>query len=168
MAKKKNWLLIVLGIVIFVVIVGAAAVVGFGFWMYKQMGVRVADNANPQQFAEEVERFKGQTPYIDMKVVDGREEATVHRELEKPTRTRLNSLHLVVYNERDHKLIRMSLPFWLLRLGGNSPVNFHQDRSGFDPGVRLSVTVEDLEKRGPGLVVQTVGRHGDSVIIWQD
>ncbi len=169
MAKKKNWLLIILGIVIFVVIVGVAAVVGFGYWMYKQMDVSVSSNGNPQQeFSEELTRFKDQTPYIEVKFVDGREEATVHRELEKATRSKLNRLHLMVYDDREHKVVRMSLPFWLLRLGGNSPINFHNGNRGFDPGVRLSVTVEDLERRGPGLVVHTVGRRGETVLIWQD
>ncbi len=168
MAKKNNRLVIILGIVIFVVIVGVAAVAGFVYYTYRQMGVTVSDNANPQQeFSAELARFKDQAPYIELKFVDGREQATVHRELEKPTRTRLSKLHLVIYDEREHKVVRLALPFWLLRLS-NSPINLQQDRSGFDPGVRLSVTAEDLERRGPGLVLDTVGRHGERVLVWQD
>jgi hypothetical protein len=169
MAKKKNWLLIILGIVIFVVIVGVAAVVGFGYWMYKQMGVQVSKVDNPQPaFSEVLSKFEGQRPYIDVSFADGREEATVHHEMEKPTRASLTKLHMLIYDEKDHQIVRMALPFWLLRLGGNKPINLRQGGSGFDPGVRLTVTVEDLERRGPGLVIDTVGRRGERVLIWQD
>ncbi len=169
MAKKKNWLLIILGIVIFVVIVGVAAVGGFVYWMYKQMNVQVTKVENPQPaFSEVLAKFEGQRPYIEVSFADGREEATVHREMEKQTRSRLNNLHMLIYDERDHQMVRMALPFWLLRLGGSKPINLRQGGSGFDPGVRLTVTVEDLEKRGPGLVIDTVGRRGERVLIWQD
>jgi hypothetical protein len=169
MAKKKNWLLIILGIVIFVVIVGVAAVVGFGYWMYKQMDVSVTTSGNPQQdFADERARFQGQVPYVEVTFADGREDATVHHELEKPTRTTLTKLHVVIFAERENRVVRMALPFWLLRLGGNKPVNLRQGSSGVDPGVRLTVTTEDLERRGPGLVLDTVGRRGEHVLIWSE
>ncbi len=169
MAKKKNWLLIILGVVIFVIIVGVAAVVGFGYWMYKQMDVQVSESANPQQeFSDLRAKFAGQSPYVEVSFAEGREEATVHHEQEKQTRTPLNKLHIMVYDEREHRVVRLALPFWLLRLSGNKPINLRQGSSGFDPGVRLTVTTEDLEKRGPGLIVDTVGRRGERILIWQD
>jgi hypothetical protein len=169
MAKKKNWLLIILGIVIFVVIVGIAAVVGFGFWMYRQMDLHVTKAADSQQQFETVRaRFQGQVPYLEVSITDNHEETTVHRELEKPDRTRLNRLRIAVYDERKHQFVEMGLPFWLLRLGGNKPINLRQGGSGFDPGVRLSVTTEDIERRGPGLILDTTGRHGEHVLIWAE
>ena len=58
--KKKNWLLIILGIVIFVVILCVVAVVGFGYWMYRQMDITTMTTGNPAQaFTEERARFEG-------------------------------------------------------------------------------------------------------------
>jgi hypothetical protein len=169
MAKKKNWLLIILGIVIFVVIVGVAAVVGFGYWVYRQMDFHTTTTGNTlQQFETLRARFQGQVPYVEMTLSDNHEEATVHRELEKPTRTTLTRLRIAVYDEREHRFVELGLPFWLLRLGGNKPINLRQGSSGFDPGVRLTVTTEDLERRGPGLVLDTVGRRGEHVLIWSE
>ncbi len=169
MAKKKNWLLIILGIVIFVVIVGVAAVVGFGYWMVRQMDFSQTSAGNPQQEFETLRaQFQGQTAFVDLSLSADREEATVHRELEQPTRTPLTRLRIALYDEREHRLVRFSLPFWLLRLGGNKPVNLRQGSSGFDPGVRLTVTTEDLERRGRGLVLDTVGRHGERILIWSE
>lgn len=169
MAKKKNWLLIILGIVIFVVIVGVAAVVGFGYWMFKQVDFHQTTAANSQQQFDELRaRFQGQRAYVDLSLTGDHEESTVHRELEQPTRTTLNKLHIAVYDEREHRLVQMALPFWLLRLGGNKPINLRQGNSGFDPGVRITVTTEDLERRGPGLVLDTVGRRGEHVLMWSE
>ncbi len=169
MAKKKNWLLIILGIVIFVVIVGVAAIVGFGYWMYRQMDIRTVASADAQQQFEAVRaRFAGQVPYIEVSVTDNHQETTVHRELEKATRSTLTHLRLAVYDERERHFVQMSLPFWLLRLGGKGRVNLQQGPGGFDPGVELSVTPEDLERRGPGLIIDTVGRHGEHVLIWAE
>jgi hypothetical protein len=165
--KKKNWLLIILGIIVFVVILGVAAVVGFGYWMYRQMEISTTTTGNPdQEFTEIRARFQGQVPYVEVSVGD-EEHAVVHHELEKPTRTPLSHLRMVVYDEREHRLVRLTLPFWLLRLGGNKPINLQSGR-GFDPGVRLSITSEDLERRGPGLILDTVGRRGERVIIWAE
>jgi hypothetical protein len=169
MAKKKNWLLIILGIVIFVVIVGVALLVGGAYWFYRQMDIQTTTSPDAQQRFEAVRaRFEGQVPYLQVAVTDNHEETTVHRELEKPTRTTLTRLRLAVYDEREHRFVEMGLPFWLLRLGGNKPVNLRQGGSGFDPGVRLSVTTEDLERRGPGLILDTTGRHGERVLIWSE
>ncbi len=169
MAKKKNWLLIVLGIVIFVVIVGIAVVVGGAYWFYRQMDIKTISSADAQQQFEAVRaRFQGQVPYLEVTITDNHEETTVHRELEKPTRTPLTRLRLAIYDEREHRFVEMGLPFWLLRLGGNKPVNLRQGGSGFDPGVRLSVTTEDIERRGPGLILDTTGRHGERVVIWSE
>ena len=169
MAKKKNWLLIILGIVIFVVIVGVVAVVGGAYWFYRQMDIHTIATADAQQQFDAVRaRFQGQVPYLEISLTDNHEETTVHREMEKPTRTPLTRLRVAIYDARDHRFVQMGLPFWLLRLGGNKPVNLRQGGSGFDPGVRLSVTTEDLERRGPGLILDTTGRHGEHVVIWSE
>jgi hypothetical protein len=167
--KKKNWLLIILGIVIFVVIVGIAVIAGGVYWFYHQMDIHTTRSADAQQQFESVRaRFQGQVPYIEVSITDNHEETTVHRELEKPTRTTLTRLRMAIYDEREHQFVQMGLPFWLLRLGGNKPINLRQGGSGFDPGVRLTVTTEDLERRGPGLVLDTTGRHGEHVLVWAE
>ncbi len=168
--KKKNWLLIILGIVIFVVVVGIVAIVGGAYWFYRQMDMHITTSADAQQQFEAVHaKFQGQVPYLEISITDNHEETTVHREMEKPTRTQLTTLRIAAYDERDHRFVQMGLPFWLLRLGHhNGPVNLQAGASGFDPGVRMNVTLEDLERRGPGLILDTTGRHGERVLIWAE
>jgi hypothetical protein len=166
--KKRNWLLIILGIVVVVVILGVAAVVGFGYWMYRQMEITTTTTGNiEQEFADVRARFQGKVPYVEISM-DDQDKAVVHHELEKGTRTPLQHLRLVAYDEREHRLVRLTIPFWLVRLGKNKEINLSAGRSGFDPGVRLSVTPEDIERFGPGLIIDGVGRRGERFIIWAE
>ena len=166
--KKKNWVLIVLGIVILVVILAVAGVVGFGYFMYRQMDISTTTTGNPEQeFADLRARFEGQVPYVELSPGE-EEKAVVHHELEKPTRTPLKHVRMVIYDEREHRLVRMTLPFWLLRLGGNKPINLNPRGTGSGLGFRLRITCEDLERRGPGLIVDVTGRRGERVIAWAE
>jgi hypothetical protein len=165
--KKTNWLLIILGIVVFVVIVGIACVVGFGYYMYRQMGISTTTSGNlEQEFADIRAPFQGQVPYIEIST-DQDKTPVVHHELEKPNRTSLTRLRMAIYDERQHRIVRMQIPFWLVRLSGNKPINL-QSSSGFDPGVQLTITAEDLERHGPGLVLDTTGRRGEHVLVWAE
>lgn len=163
--KKKNWILIVLGVVIFVVILVVVAVVGFGYYMYRQMEVTRTNQASVSDFEQARAQFEGQQPYIELRDAESGE-AVVHHELEKAERTPLTKLRVVVYDNDKKQLVRLSIPFWLVRLGGNRPIKLNQ--GGFDPGVRMTITPEDLERRGRGLVLDTRGRHGERVIVWAE
>jgi hypothetical protein len=171
MAKKTNWVLIVLGIIIFVVIVGVGACVGFGYYMVRQMDISTVNTANPEEdFAKARAQFAGQTPYIEVTSTDARDETIVHRELEKAEKTTLTGLHMMIYGPRDKRLLRVTIPAWLLRLGGSKPVSFTGGGSGggFDAGVRTNITNEDLERFGKGLVLDVTNRRGERVLIWTE
>ncbi len=167
--KTKNWLLIILGVVILLVVLGVVAVVGFGYYMYRQMNVTTSTSGDlEQQFTEIQSRFSGQVPYVEGSFVDDESNIVVHHELEKATRTKLQYLHVAIYDPREHRVIQMRLPFWLLRLGGNNPINL-RGHTGLDfGGASLKVTTEDLERRGPGLILDTKGRRDEHIIAWSE
>jgi len=165
--KKKNWLLIILGIVIFVVIVGIAGVVGFGYWMYRQMGVTTMTTEDPAPAFEEARApFKSQQPYIEMSLDNNEERAVVHHELEKPEKSTVKRLRVLIYDPGDNRLVRLQIPFWLVRLGG-SDKHISFDAGGVH-GVRLSITPSDLERRGPGLILDQETRGGQRLLIWAE
>ena len=78
---KKNWGLIILGIVIFAVIVGAGIIGTFGYIVYRQMDVQTVDLASPdEEFAKALARFEGQVPFIELPAGPGEGAPVVHRE----------------------------------------------------------------------------------------
>jgi hypothetical protein len=168
MARRKWWP-IVLGIVIFVVIVGAGAI-GIGIYVVsRQVAMTVVETEDPEAaFAEARAKFAGQKPYIEF-VDDGVEtQAVVHRENERDGRPPLNSMHIMAWDEHERKLVRLTLPFWILRLGRTGDLRLSPSESGISRGVRLHVSAADLERNGPGLLLDTKMQRGERLLVWMD
>jgi hypothetical protein len=63
-------------------------------------------------------------------------------------------------------MVRMNVPFWLLRLK-SGPIAFSSYAANFDDE-RLRLSVEDLERRGPGIVVDFDDPREGRVLIWTE
>jgi len=168
MAKRKWWP-IVLGIVVFLFIVGAG-VLGTGIYILsRQVALTVVETEKPEvAFAETRAKFAGKKPYIEF-VDDGIElRQVVHRENERDGRPPLNNMHIMAWDERERKLVRLTLPFWLMRLTRSGNLRFSASESLISDGVSLHVTVSDLERNGPGLVIDTKAQRGQRILVWTD
>jgi hypothetical protein len=90
----------------------------------------------------------------------------VHHELEKPEKSTVNRLRVLIYDPGDNRLVRLQIPFWLVRLGGSDKhISFD---AGDVHGVRLSITPSDLERRGPGLILDQETRRGQRLLVWAE
>lgn len=167
MAGKPRWGLIILGIAIFVVVVGAALVAVGGYIIYSQFSLQTVKTTTPEvEFAKVETQFAGQTPMLEIRAG---EEATpiVHREPGHPGQGPLSNLHLLAWDARQKKLVRFTMPFWLVRLGGSSPMNFRSSGGLFE-STDIRLTAQDIERHGPGLIVNMTTRRGERVIMWAD
>jgi hypothetical protein len=95
-------------------------------------------------------RFAGQVPLLELR---GIQPPVFHRE---GTSARVTALHALVYDPRDKSLRRWTVPIAAIRvitLGGYVRlIDF-----GMPGDNRARLTLEDLEQRGPGLVVDASG-----------
>jgi hypothetical protein len=163
---SKKWMPIVVGIVIFVVLVGAGLIGGFAYLLARQMEIREMPAAEgAAEYARLEASLAGQQPFIDLPDGDFNGRITVHRELETKQTGSVSRIHMRVWSERDRKLVRADLPFWLLRLGGSHPVRF---RSGPGEDVVLRVSPEEIDRRGPGLILRHSNSRGEHVLIWTE
>jgi uncharacterized protein YneF (UPF0154 family) len=166
MAAKK-WLPIVVGIIIFVVIVGVGLIGGLAYMVTRQVHVQTMSNSGGQvEFERMLAAFAGQKAFIELPA-DRDGDAVVHRELETKQPGSLSTLHVRVWVPDDKKLVRVDLPFWLMRLTGNKPIRLETGQSTFRE-VTLSVTPEEIERRGPGLILDHTARHGERLLVWTD
>ena len=62
--------------------------------------------------------------------------------------------------------MRVDVPFWLLRLK-SGPIAFSSYASGFDDR-RVRLRVEDIERRGPGIVLDVAEPNEGRVLIWAE
>ena len=122
-----------------------------------------------KEFAAARSRFEGQPALIEMR--RGGDEPMLHKELLKSDTSAkpLQSLRVLAYDPDDEKLVRISIPMWLLRLAPSSKRMSFLSENGVDfDSERVHLTLEDLERRGPGLILDHKDRRGSLVLVWTE
>jgi hypothetical protein len=169
MARKRipTWAAVLVAGVIIVGMLAVAAVGGVAFFIYRHVNATfTGQESATEQFSTERARFAGQRPLIEL---TRGEDPIVHRELAKGSpRRRLESIRVLAYDRHAGKLVRVSIPFWLLRLVPSNHFSFLNDNGIEIDSDRVRLTLEDLERRGPGLVLDSRDRRGSQVLIWTE
>ena len=166
MARKSSTrtLIIVLIAAVTVVCVVVVALIGTSAY-YVSRHVRSdyisADNAEAQ-FASARQRLSGKLPLIELR---GDDDPIVHHPPADARPAPINSVRALLYSPDDRKLMELSLPAWLLRMGSGDHLSFIGDNDHFDSR-RLRLTFRDVERHGPGLIVDGTGPHGARILIW--
>ena len=75
------------------------------------------------------------------------------------------SMHVMVWDPKEGRIVRVALPFWLLRLSNRGSIHFSSERTNLS-FEHLDLTVDDLAKYGPALVVDQEMPSGERVLIW--
>lgn len=157
----RRWAPIVFGVAVFVVFV-ALGLALFGFsWVRDHLTIESASAASAESAFDEVRRrYAARVPLLEM-------EGSVVLRRNPPApdapRTTLTTLHVLVWNSREGQLARFEVPFWLLRIK-ETPIRFGTYATGLDE-LQVSLTVADLERYGPGIVV-AVDRDGERAMLW--
>ena len=90
----------------------------------------------------------------------------IHRRTGKEAE--IHAARVLAFDPRAGKLVRASVPFWLLRMAPSRNLSFHSGGFDFDSdGMRL--TVDDIERAGPGLLLDGRDRRdGTLVLVWTE
>jgi hypothetical protein len=165
MAKKTSWGLIILGISAFVLIVGVGLVAVMGYVIYQQFAFQATSATEfsaEQEFKRVVATFEGQKPYLVIK--DG--EPVISHEKGPGSGRPVEALHIIVWKPDEQKVVRLNVPFWLLRMTKGQPIRLSSNPDPDGPPMRLRITAEDLERRGPGLILDYKEASGQRVLVW--
>jgi len=169
MSKKlPTWVSVVIASVIIVGILAVAAVGGAAFFIYRHVHTSFAPSETAQvEFTQARARFEDQQPLIEIRHDD---DPIIHRELMKGTaeRQKLETLRVLAYDRHESKLVRVSIPFWLLRMAPSKNLSFLNDNGIDVDSERVRLTIDDLERRGPGLLIDTKDRRGSQVLVWTE
>ena len=164
---RSTWVSVLVGAVIVLFVLAVAAVGGAAFFIRSHVNTQVTPGQTAEeQFTQAQARFAGQQPLIDVRT----SHRVLHREIVSSARpgTSLQSMRVIAYDRTSGKLIQVSIPFWLLRLAPSKNFSFLGDR-GIDVDTdRVHVTLDDVERRGPGLILDTKGRQGSHVLVWTE
>lgn len=162
MAKVKTWVWVVIGVVA-LGILGIVAMAAAGLWFVRShVNVQTTTVAAAASDFDTVRaRFSGQKPLIELD--DHGEFVRANTDRAAGT-VRPESLHMMAFDADDEKVVRMELPFWLLRLKSGG-ANFSMGGGNVDLA-KLRLTVEDLERYGPTLILDHKDRKGARVLVW--
>lgn len=164
--KKKTWLWIVLGVFVFfaMVAVGGIAIAVSLFRQNFTVSDHMSEESADSQFDAIHAKFPGQLPLIQMK--DGRPEYVAERATENTDFKPLNTMHIIAYDRDEGKVVNFSLPFWLLRMK-SGPIRISAYQQGWDDR-GVSFRIEDIEKHGPGIIIDATERQQGRVLVWAE
>jgi hypothetical protein len=167
--RTKGCLGIGLAIAVVLIMVGVAVVGGGAYWLSQQFSAQ--STAVPQaDAAQQLDalraKFKDQQPLI---VVDeAGHDARIRTEGRQPTFTgELQALHIAAYDPDEGKLVRFSMPFWLIRLAPDGKITIGDDALRDVKGAER-LTVKELEALGPGLLIDQTRPDGSRVLVWTE
>ena len=162
--KLKTWVWVVIGVAAFGVLALVAVVGGAFFYMSRHIHTK---SATPTSAAREFDtirsEFVGQKPLIEL----DREGRFVRANTDRPAPPRAvppDQLHVLAFDPSDGRLVQFNIPFWLLRMKtGNARIDLNGNRMDLED---LRLTVQDLERQGPALIVDHQAPDGDRVLVW--
>jgi hypothetical protein len=162
MSKRRNWPWILFGVFVVLVVIGIAAIVATTAWVQQNLSVQESSEVDAEREFDAVRtRFAGRPPLLELR--DGRPVYTGGQPPEAQP-TPLDRLHVLVWDPNERRLASFAMPFWFLRLK-TGPIEFSSYASGMDDeGVDLRP--EDIEKFGPGIVLDTTSPSGERVLVW--
>jgi hypothetical protein len=121
-----------------------------------------------EQFVRQRQRFAGQQPLIEMTGDFGDQQVKVHRAGEAAPKSELQTMRVLVYDAHEGRIIHVDLPFWLLRFMPSARLG---EVSGAGRGFSFEsghITVDDLERHGPGLVMDARDNKDAQILIWTE
>jgi len=165
MSKKTSWAVIIVAASAFVLIVGVGLVGVVGYVIYQQFAFQAksaTEMSADEEFAEIVAKFDGQKPYL---VIRDGEPVVSDAPAAAPGKP-VEALHIIVWDPDERKVIKLNMPFWLLRMTKGQPIKISSNDDPDGQHVKLQITADDLERRGPGLILDHKEASGERVLVW--
>ncbi len=162
--KVKTWVWVVLSIIV-VGILGIVAMAGIGVYYFSQhIETKTASPANAARDFDQVKaQFTGQKPLIEL---DERGRyLRSHTSRKPPVNAKPpDSINVMAFDPDDGRIVRVNVPFWLVRMKmSGATIDLNGNHMNLED---LRLTVEDLERFGPTLIVDHRNATGERVLVW--
>lgn len=165
--RVKTWVWIVVGLIL-AIVVCVVAVAGAGFYFFtRHIQTHEASPASASRDFEDVRKqFAGQKPLVELDSHGNFVKSNPDRPASRTGRVP-EELNVLAYDSDEGgsgRVVRVTIPFWLLRLkSGGGHIDFNGNRMDLDD---LRLSVEDLERYGPTLIVDHRSDDGKRVLVW--
>jgi hypothetical protein len=164
MASRRTWIVVgVLGAAVGLLLVAAGTAI---YFVTQHVHTGRSTSAEALRTFDAVRAsFGSQRPLYEL---DQSDEPRAVRPLhELPTAAKASThLWILAWDPDEERTVRLSLPFWMLRLGKRDVAVMQKD-TGFDlEGLQLDV--DELARVGPALVFDFRNHEGVRVLLWTE
>src|SRR5438445_276524 len=109
---RKTWISVAVALVIIVVVLGLTLLGSAVFFVRRHINAQFTSNeVATQEIERERVRFAGQQPLIELR--NDYDEPIIHRRTAAPS-GELQTLRVVAFDPHAHKIVHVSIPFWIL------------------------------------------------------
>ena len=144
-------------------LVAIGASVGLVVWRHTALTKPAAPDAQAA-FTSIRERYKGRPPLVEIKSIGPlMVDARINRVPESAPRQPVRHFHVIVWDSRGGSFVRSSAPIWWMHFKGTSLLS----QLGVPLG-DLSLTVADVERYGPGIIVDFQPPGGGHMLVWTE
>ena len=162
--KVKTWVWVVLAIVV-IGVLGVVAMAGVGLYFFSQhIDTKTVSPANAARDFEQVKvRFTGQRPLIELD--DHGRYLRSNTDRKPPANSKPpESINVMAFDPDEGRIVRVNIPFWLVRMKmRGTTIDFNGNHMNLED---LKLTVEDLERFGPTLIIDHRNMSGERVLVW--
>jgi len=148
----------------------ALTAVGMGVWFFvsHHESNPVSEQSARAEFSQLRSRFSTQQPLVDMNLRQPLEIPLAGQSI-----TPLHTFHTVIFDTRgSQRMVHITVPYWFARLFAGRDGEFKWlgqltflDDTEFD-GEAIHLSLDQLEKRGPGLIIDYQHLSGGQFISW--
>jgi hypothetical protein len=156
----RTWMKVTLGGVTLIA-VALVALTGTGaYFVFRHMDKRTGSETEAVREIDSVKaRFAQRPPLVE--IVDAqRADIRINRSADT-SRARVDTVHIINWKSETSEVIRFAVPLWLMRF---SSVNILSQLGIAPENFRL--TVSDIERHGPGIVVDYGPPRAFRVLVW--
>jgi hypothetical protein len=158
----RTWVKATLGVVgvvavLFGILAGTSA-----YYVMRNLDTRSASEAEAAGEFEAIKtRFGTRPPLIEIGDPQ-KAEVKINRPAE-PSRTPVSTVHVLTWEAEERQVFRTAVPVWLMRFSSANVLS----QLGLAPE-RFRLTAQDLERYGPGVVVDFSRPGENRVLVWLD
>jgi len=160
--RRRTWLLVLTATATIATLLTMAAIVVVAVYLSRHIDRQVAASDRAEaEFAQIRARFVREQPLVE---ITAGGEALVHPD--RGSGGTVRNVHLLAYDPRARRLVHVNLPIWLLRL---VPWTSYSLAGQTDYGVGgIPLAIEDIERHGPGLILDHQRINGAQALAWAE
>jgi hypothetical protein len=163
-AKARTWILAVLAVIGGIVIL-LFVLAGFStYWVMQHIKTQPATATSAvKSFEQERAKFGAETALLTPD--DMENPRAIQKKIDNlpVAAAPATNMEVLVWSPNNERTVRISLPFWLLKLGRKKIDISGADSFDFE---RLQIDVNQLERIGPKLIVDIERPGGERVLVW--